>query len=104
MFVFALLRARPPSYPAAAGLRDRTPAPPPPAYAVAPSVSSEATTARGERYCDGTARGHAAGEGVRARRQSVLGPKHGSGEPGIGPEAARHNDPTGAFVATRRLI
>ena len=27
--LFALLRARPPSYPAAAGLRDRTPAPPP---------------------------------------------------------------------------
>ena len=43
----ALLRARPPSYPAAAGLHDRTPAPP--AYAVAPSVGSEATTARGEQ-------------------------------------------------------
>ena len=41
----ALLRARPPSHPAAAGLRDRTPAPPPPTYAVAPGVGSEATTA-----------------------------------------------------------
>ena len=29
------------------GLRDRTPAPPPPSYAVAPGASSEATTARG---------------------------------------------------------
>ena len=32
IYKFALLRARPPSYPAAAGLRDRTPVPPPPAY------------------------------------------------------------------------
>ena len=53
---------------------------------------------------DGTARGHAASVRADAAAQSVLGPKHGSGEPGIGPEAARHNDPTGAFVATRRLI
>ena len=28
IYLFALLRARPPSYPAAAGLRDRTPAAP----------------------------------------------------------------------------
>ena len=47
--------------------------------------------------------GHRA-RGGRPTAQSVPGPKHGSGEPGIGPEAARHNDPTGAFVATRRLI
>ena len=35
------------------GLRDRTPAPPPPPYAVAPSVSSEATMARGEQAATG---------------------------------------------------
>ena len=46
---FALLRARPPSHGPPRGLRDRTPAPPPPTYAVAPSVGSEATTARGEQ-------------------------------------------------------
>ena len=45
----ALLRARPPSHVPPRGLRDRTPAPPPPTYAVAPSVGSEATTARGEQ-------------------------------------------------------
>jgi hypothetical protein len=39
--MFALLGASRPR-----GLRDRTPAPPPPSYAVAPSVSSEATTTR----------------------------------------------------------
>ena len=34
IYKFPLLRARPPSYPAAAGLRDRTPAPPPPAVSL----------------------------------------------------------------------
>lgn len=45
LFFFALLRAWPPSRGPPRGLCDRTPAPPPLTYAVAPSVGSEATTA-----------------------------------------------------------
>ena len=51
-FDSALLRARPPGRLATRpprGLRDRTPAPSPPTYAVAPSVGPEATAARGEQ-------------------------------------------------------
>lgn len=46
--LFEFLRARPPSRRADASLRDRTPVPPP-SYAIAPCISSEATAARGEQ-------------------------------------------------------
>ena len=70
IYLFALLRARPPNHDPPRGLRDRTPAPPPPSYAVAPSVSSEAATARGEQA------GH---RNPRAATGAHRGPPRGSG-------------------------
>jgi len=70
------LATRPPR-----GLRDRTPAPPPPTYAVAPSVGSEATTARGEQ---------AGRRNPRAATGAHRGPPRGSGALPGGDASGRH--------------
>ena len=71
---------------------DRTPAPPPPTYAVAPSVGSEATTARGEQ---------AGRRNPRAATGAHRGPPRGSGAlPGGGASGGR----TSSAATSRREV
>ena len=88
----ALLRARPPSHDPPRGLRDRTPASPPPSYVpsyavtVAPSVSSEASSfAIGAEAREYLLRHDAAEEtyntNLRARRERRVHEPLGIGRP-----------------------